>query len=332
MQESRFKYIAVASLLAAGTMFAGTAWGGSHSGLGTTGYVGYRPENAQPEAAVPVKPFASFHSASFASGGVALRNRAEGVIQISGATTPIQKAYLYFAYLYQGTPPTSVPITLTRLSPTPSATKVLNANRVAEAADPCWGSSGTAVYRATVPTTVASGNGEYLVQPDASVVGLNNGEDPFDGNVVFPMDEGASLVLIDTGEFNVDLFNHVHEFKTTPYAYTLQLSSTAGSSITFGSIGADGQTGSNDSLGSQASGDTVSVNGTAISGIGSTLNPDSDWDGSAGWPLPQLWDNVAHHITIQSGASTLAVKITPRPDVNKNTDCLVTIANIVSHS
>jgi hypothetical protein len=90
------------------------------------------------------------------------------------------------------------------------------------------------------------------------------------------------------------------------------------------SFGADGQIGA--SRNATSSGDTVSVNGTLISGTGVTNVPSGDWDGSAGWPLPQLWDDTGHDIsTAAAGASSLAVSI------NAPGDCLITVANVVAH-
>ena len=42
---------------------------------------------------------AAFSGASYSTGGVALRNRFTGEIQISGVTAPTQAAYIYWAVL-----------------------------------------------------------------------------------------------------------------------------------------------------------------------------------------------------------------------------------------
>ncbi|HEY5238554.1 MAG TPA: hypothetical protein VIJ62_09260 [Rhizomicrobium sp.] len=314
--------------MASTALLAGTA-AGSPGVLGTPS-ARVASHSAIVDVATPtIKPFAVLHNANYATGGVALRNRSQGVIHISGVTGKVQRAYLYFTYLFSATPPKAIPITVTRLFPSPSATAhaTVSAKLVGTSTDPCWGSSGGAVYRATVPTGLAKANGEYQIQPDASVVGLNTGEDPWDSNVVFPLDEGATLVLIGTGSQTVDLFGGKlagHEFGGTSFSYNLALSSAPSGTVLMDSFGADGQTG-----GGRTSGDTddtVTVNGTQISGVGSSGDTDSDWDGSSGFPLPQLWDDVGHDITsAAAGAGTLAVTI------SAPNDCLITVGNVVAH-
>lgn len=328
MQTRNFKIIAITSLLMAGaSLFAGSAIGGSNP-LGTRfANVPSAMHPARSTKAPNVRPANTYANAQYATGGVALRNRSVGVIHVSGAVTPIQDAWLYFTYLYSSTPPASLKIKLTRLFPGPTSNVNVVGKLIAQSADPCWDSSGGAIYKAQVPTTFANDNGAYEITVPAGVVGLNSGEDPWDGNVVYPLDEGASLVLIGSGSSAVDIFDKGmagSEFSGS-YAYTLKLSSAASNSVLMDSIGADGQIG--DSRASGLTGETVTVNGVQISGPGSTIDTDSDWDGSSGWPLPQLWDDVGHDITAAapSGTTSLAVAISS-PD-----DCLITVSNVVSH-
>ena len=49
--------------------------------------------------------------------------------------------------------------------------------------------------------------------------------------------------------------------------------------------------------------ETARIDGTLVAGTGSDYN-DSDWNGSDGKPLPQLWDTAGHYIAglTQTGA------------------------------
>ena len=52
---------------------------------------------------------------------------------------------------------------------------------------------------------------------------------------------------------------------------------------------------------------------------------DSDWNGSDGKPLPQLWDTAGHDIAglVSSGANGIDVEIIT------GDDCVTTVANLV---
>jgi hypothetical protein len=85
-------------------------------------------------------------------------------------------------------------------------------------------------------------------------------------------------------------------------------------------IGGDGQTG----FGRLASvgGKTTTIDGVPIAGPGSPYN-DSDWNGSDGRPLPQLWDTHGHQVDLPIGASGSVTVGYTSPG-----DCLVPVANI----
>jgi hypothetical protein len=281
---------------------------------------------------IRAKAFRTYPQAGYATGGVSLRNREGGVIHISGMNGVVRAGWLYWAYLFAPgvAPPATQPITMQRLFPTGVApfTKILKGTLIATGGDPCWGSAGTAVYRASVPTNLATGNGYYRITLDPAAIGLTTGEDPWDGNVKFPLAEGASLALIGDGVSNVSIFDKGMsgiEF-SAPIAYSLTLPlALTGNPVLFDAFGADGQIGSSRRAGPEAS-ETVTINGTQISGTGG-LDPDSDWNGSSGFPLPQLWDDTGHDISpsFATGGGAVNVSIVP------NGDCLVTIANVISY-
>lgn len=336
------RVLGIGLVAAATALLGGTALGGDARDYGTTAAPGLtHRQTVPPTAALKVKPFKTYSSASYNSGGVALRNRDRGVIHISGSANVVQDAYLYWAYLFSTTPKATQKITLDRLYPSGGPHLItLTGTLIGTSADPCWGSAGGAVYRAQVPTDIATGNGLYEVTLNATAVGLTTGEDPWDGNVVYPMSEGASLVIVTTGSNNVSIFDQPltgNEFDTS-FSYTLTLpAATTGSQALFDTIGADGQEGASRTAnadGTAAADEEVTINRKHISGIGGT-DPDSDWNGSSGWPLPQLWDDTGHDISeaVPSGTKSLAVTIS-NPTATKNSvaqDCLITVANVVAY-
>jgi hypothetical protein len=273
-----------------------------------------------------IKPANKYQNANYATGGVALRNRSEGVINISGMVGVRQAAWLYFAYLFTTAPPATLVIPVRRYFPLPVANQNVTATLIGVSADPCWGSAGGAVYKGKVG--IAVGNGEYRVTVPPAVVGLNTGEDPWNGNVVFPLDEGATLVMVGTGGGTVNIFDKGlagNEFQAS-FSYTLALSApTTGAPVLLDNFGADGQLGY--SRQAFIASETTFINAVQVAGPGSPSDTDSDWNGNSGFPLPQLWDDIGHDITpaAPAGTGTLATTI------NSQTDCLITVGNVVSY-
>jgi len=138
----------------------------------------------------------------FGSGGVGLRNRGAGSIAVSGVVLPVQAAYIYWAVITKGAVTTAnKSIMLQRLFPTPaSAVTTITGTNVGSGASPCWMQGNTiTVFRGTVPTTVATGNGVYQVTLLKGASGSTTGGDPWVGTQKVPLMEGASLVIIGTG-------------------------------------------------------------------------------------------------------------------------------------
>jgi hypothetical protein len=107
-----------------------------------------------------------------------------------------------------------------------------------------------------------------------------------------------------------------------PY-HTLSGVPTPGSGSTvFTEIGADGQIGLGETATAGAI-ETTSVNGTIIAGP-SGIDPDSDWNGTDGTPLNQLWDTHSHDITSLLTGGTDTVSIT------SVSDCLIGVANVLT--
>jgi hypothetical protein len=344
MNVSLSKRVLSIGLVAVSTaLLTGTALGGDPYHIyGTTSAPVPIYRNSIPESSfLKVHAFKAYTNAYYATGGVALRNRDRGVIHISGVTGATQDAYLYWTYLFTTTPTATQKITIDRIYPTGGTQQAtLNGKLIGTSGDPCWGSSGGAVYRATVPTSIATGNGLYEVTLNSAAVGLTTGEDPWDGNVVYPLAEGASLVVVGTGSSNVSLFDAPlagNEFFGT-FNYALALPTpTNGGTVLFDSFGADGQVGGSrtaNTSSNELADEEVTINKVHISGIGGA-DPDSDWNGNAGAPIPQLWDDNGHDITAAApaGTSQLAVTIS-NPTAAKAgavEDCLITVGNVVGN-
>jgi hypothetical protein len=276
-----------------------------------------------------------FRNASYATGGVGLRNRGVAGITIAGVTGPVKAAYVYWAVITDGAP-TAANTTLTvgRDAPSGSTTSPVTAlvsgTQVGTGGTPCWGGTAITVFRGAVPVSVASGAGAYTVTLNAGASGLTNGADPRTASVVYPLMEGASLVLIGQGAGTVALYDAGLAGQTfgcvgaRKFNYSLSLPVAAdGGSVWLDNIAADGQS----YLGNK----TTTVNGTLIAGPGSVLG-DSDWNGRAGGNSPQLWDDTGHDITaaVGQGATTLNIDVVPLPQSGGLPDGLTPVANIVS--
>jgi hypothetical protein len=178
-----------------------------------------------------------------------------------------------------------------------------------------------------------SGNNSYQVTPLFPAPSLTGGQDPWAVALpVPPLYEGASIVVIGTGTGKVDLFDAGYGGNTftAPLSYSLTLSSSS-QVLRWDNIGADGQLGTSVTADVSTSGETTTINGVPIAGD-SANDPNSDWDGSSGWPLPQLWDDTGHDITAVGKTGTLNVAFGLNPlYTSGGLDCLTTVANVVLH-
>jgi hypothetical protein len=300
---------------------------------------------------VTVTPSQTFTNAQFATGGVSLRNKKGGVINISGVTGGIKAAYLYWAYIVANNsmPPLTQRPSFCSITPTSSGIGnvcigTVTGNLVAYGRDPCWVQSSPygqiVVYRADVKNTVqtTSGNGAYSIGLPLNTYSTSNGSNPWT-TTSFPAAEGASLVVVgtETGK-TVEIFDvgiAGKTFNKETFTYTLNFaplpsSPIVNSDVQWDNIGADGQIGIGRSVfvtpTIKSTQETVTAGGSPISGPGSQLN-DSDWDGSSGWPLPQLWDDTGHVIPLSALSPDRKNLIIQQ---HSNGDCVTPIANVVS--
>lgn len=276
-----------------------------------------------------VKPTFTFENAIFATGGVGLRNLPGGAIEISGVVAPIQAAYIYWAVITQGPPNFDQSgISVTRLLPEPvSVPKVLWGEKVGIGPAPCWAGDRITVFRAVIPTSIAAGNGLYKVVLRKGAQARMDGADPWAAPGKPPMFEGASIVVVGTGTGTVAIYDKGLAGKTwasgwLAYRLGLPIATSATPHTILDVIGADGQTGM--SRDSYLAGEKTTVNDVLIAGPGSKHN-DSDWNGSAGLSLPQLWDNVGHDISEATPLGTTFLNV----GMMSSGDCLTTVANVV---
>ncbi|HUO17708.1 MAG TPA: hypothetical protein VMX38_22185 [Verrucomicrobiae bacterium] len=299
--------------------------------LGQLGTVNSKYGSAAPQWAVVgpvVEPSSTeiYPNADYSTGGVALRNVGQRSVIVSGSpTTGSIDAIAYWSVLGP-IKNADYYITVRRLWPNPTTAPYMVTvfgTLIAIGGDPCWGSTGNYIFKAHLPTTVVTGNGNYLISFAPAASGLTTGDDPWVHNA-FPAMEGAALVVLKTGTHVVSVFDSQAGITFAgPLSYTLSLLVPTTGQVLWDNIGADGQLGT--SLTPTVTGKTTTVNGTLVAGPGAP-DMDSDWDGSAGWPLPELFDVTGHDVTIAAPAGSLALNVA----FQAQGDCVTTIADVVA--
>jgi hypothetical protein len=273
-----------------------------------------------------------YTSATYGVGGVGLRNRSEGGIEVSGVTGATKAAFLYWAVITLGAPPAAVTsVRLSRLYPTPLAGAIITGTAIGSGPQPCWLGDRITVYKGTVPNGLANGNGFYRVQLNAGASGNTAGGDPWVAPFTLPLMEGASLVIVGTGTGRVAIYDRGLAGTTFSGAngspsltYSLVLPAVSATTVQWDNIGADGQKGTSRTDVRAVSNEFTRINGILIAGPGSPAT-DSDWNGGVAGPLPQLWDNTGHRFTLRAGVAALNVAMTAA------SDCLTPVANVVSY-
>jgi hypothetical protein len=275
----------------------------------------------------------TYENASYGTGGVGLRNRGGGVLNVSGVVRPVQDAYLYWGILFSTAQPTYPLSSVCFRQIYPNTClfgTTLRGTLLGVGADPCWGSTGIAVYRSRVPRDLLSdnGNGSYEVVLEPGASGLTDGSDPYPpANQVFPEADGVSLVVVGTGLYTVSIYDQgftATTFGLDSLTYTLNFPVIPQYSALWDNIGADGQTGVSRLDDSIDSAKTTTINGVLIAGAGGQDN-DADWNGSAGLPIPKLWDDTGHDIT-----SAVLYDETAEIEFVTPIDCVTTIANVLA--
>ncbi|MCZ7556549.1 MAG: T9SS type A sorting domain-containing protein [Bacteroidia bacterium] len=258
----------------------------------------------------------------YVAGGVGMRNVGSGTINLSipaGAT--LRKAYLFWAVIWQGTPP--------------SANGDLNSTTVTGAllgssGSPCWGGDAINFYGADVTGVAVSGMNSLSNFPS----GLTNNAPP-QGNVVYPLMEGATLVLV----FNHPMWDYntisIHTGSVTFALQSYGLFAGAFTGWTAGNpadqlaqntfVVADGQ--------AIFAGDGTGFNATATSGPTTGIKTADAFDGADGIvPVSAsdgLWDT--HTLDVSSFfPNGVATNANPEVLAGSGADCLTWGVHIIS--
>jgi hypothetical protein len=306
-------------------------------GAGTTAYADAPQLDAT--AALAVKPTLVFPSSSYTTGGVSLRNRGAGNINVSGLVGPAKVTFIYWTVINNGVPPApAAKIEIHRLFPVLPAVGpvVLPGVVVGVGPAPCWGPAGNTiitVYRAAVPPAIATGNGSYQVTLLPGAQAVTNGASPWKA-FGLPSWDGASMVMIGKGVNTVSIYDNGlagHTFSPIPaFNYTINLPLATVGVVLLDNIGSDGK---HSNLGSREANMTIGdestmINGFPVAGPGSAYW-DSDWNGSAGLPVTELWDDTGHDITATAPPGTIALNVSIFAPGPLPADCLTPVANVV---
>lgn len=273
----------------------------------------------------PVKPSFIIERADHVANGIAMEGRTSGTIHLRGvpAEARILHALLYFNFSNDkviGDPTRAVLF---------NGNNVIG-NKVSDSADPCWSFAGNHTYRADVTAFVpaAAPNQDYVSTIQFDVGNPpTNGQNPWAGgrNGV----KGATLVVVYSGSGTVYIYDALNG---TMFASTASFNLfTPGNFVRSGLFtmtGADGQRGGGHD--NSVSNEQTFFNGSQLAGVGAAGlgkngNTASDWDGSAGWPLPQLWDVHTHIAPLLPDPNPQVVKYVA------SGDCLVPSAFVIDN-
>jgi hypothetical protein len=261
---------------------------------------------------------------------VGLRNRGEGGIAISGVTTPVKRAFAYWAVVTAGPPTAAASNIFLKRGVANGPFTNIPGTVIGTGPSPCWDGDRTTVFRGTIPLSLANGNGLYLILLRPGANGSRKGESPWIASAP-PLFEGVSIVLIGSGSATVSVYDSRLAGKMfyDNFAYRLNapVSVTGATEVLFHEIGADGQSGIGFASIAATAGEITRLNDRRIAGPGSPAGG-GNWNGSAASPIPQLWDNNTRNVTnaAKAGASPRILPFT----ISAPDDCLVTVANLLS--
>jgi hypothetical protein len=292
------------------------------------------PSGAGPDASadqsvsIKVSPSFLFTGVNHVANGVALRNSCSGTISLRGIETgsTLKSAFLYWNYMND--------LKTGASTDTEEFNGVkVTGTKVADQPDLCWETSGDHSYRAQI-TPVASGGNYVFTALNCSDKSAQNPWVPLEtGTKIEPAWDGATLVETysnsSTGSDKVAIFDKlagasnsnagVHNFAVEMDTGTTKFSGDG----LFTQVNADGQVGTSFSIdcGSGICSDEEDYfNDTELTGPGA-IYPQSDWDGSNGWPLPQLWDT--HTLDVEFNGTSTNTDTTLVTD-----DCIAPVAYI----
>lgn len=247
-----------------------------------------------------------------------MRNRSSGTIHLRGI--PIRSkplsALLYFNFSDGSREGADT-------SPVLFNGNVLIAKKTGDHLDPCWGMVGNHSYVADATRFMPIGgdmNQDYQVvipfNADTSTTGQNPFS-PFESQKVRM--EGATLVVAYRNQDStgaVYIYDNLNDAMFAGSASFTLVHGIHDSSGLFTMVGSDGQRGTGHN--NIASNELTFFNGGQIAG---PPVASSDWDGSDGWPLVQLWDTHTHDVKLSGNASQVRYQA--------NGDCLVPVAFVI---
>lgn len=266
-----------------------------------------------------LEPTYEFEQARHVANGVALRNRTSGTIHLRGVPVgrKIMKAFLYWTFLTESS-------LISKTTPI-----LFNGNRVngihtATSNDPCWsGADYSHSYIADVTEYVlmmSHPNQDYEVVSSFRSNTVTTGESPWNQwipeipeihAVPSVMMEGASLIVVyyEKESGHVFIYDKLNDSMFSSTAYFSWYNMAPGLGL-FTMSGADGQLGHTNE---KTFFDNIQIAGPPVT--------NSDWDGSDGWPLVQLWDTHTHCVKMEYRTSEVRFE--------SNGDCIVPVVFVI---
>lgn len=254
---------------------------------------------------------------SHVANGVAMRDRSRGFIHLRGvpAGSRVVASFLFWNLSDQKREGSDAMAILLDGN-------LVTGKKTADNTDPCWGHAGNHSYLAEVtPFTNQSGgpNQDYEVTLTFGERTSTGGQNPWiAGGTAETLIEGATLIVVFRNESTVGplyLFAPPGDNMFISSATYLLATPALGSGL-FTSIGADGQRGIGHDNGSSNEVTLFDMNQIAGPPVAA-----SDWDGSDGLTLPQLWDTHTHIVELRNQISQV--------DYKAGADCLVSVGFVL---
>lgn len=268
-----------------------------------------------------IYPSFKYDRADHIINGVQMRNRTSGWIRFRGIP---QKSKVIQALLYWNFSDGNEKGKDT--APILFRGNLVIGRKTADNPDPCWGMVGNHSYVGDVtPWVLNNGshpNQDYDVVFQFDDTTSTTGQDPWNPvEFTRQRNEGASLIIVYASDTTVGSLYIYDNLSNTMFAgvanFVLAHAGAVNRPALFSMAGADGQVGS--SFNPFVTQETTFYNGVQIAGPGVA---DSDWNGSDGNTLGQLWDSRTHPVNLDgTGTSTV--------NYNSQGDCLVPVAFVV---
>jgi hypothetical protein len=265
----------------------------------------------------PQRPIFEARDVSHVANGTALRDRVRGFIQLRGVPlkSSVVRSFLVWNFSdLERKGSDSAPVLLDG--------NLVVGKKTADNTDPCWGREGNHSYIADVTdyTNQRGGpNQDYEVVLPFGDKTSTAGENPWAAtNSPAVLLEGASLIVIyknDKTRGALFVFAPPGDNMFTSSANYALATPGLGAGL-FTMVGADGQRGAgHDNF---LSNELTFFDGNQIAGPSIAA---SDWDGSDGLTLPQLWDTHTHLVKLSNNPSKL--------EYETKGDCLVPVAFVL---